>query len=149
MEVILLEKVGKLGELGDRVDVRPGYGRNYLLPFGKAVPATPDNVAEFEARRAELEKAAAERRQQAEARAEQLVETRIVISANAGDAGKLFGSIGTADIAAALTETGREVVKSEVSLPLGAIREVGEYEIDLQLHSDVKVTVTVAVVPEQ
>ncbi len=148
MQVILLEKVGKLGELGDQVTVKSGFGRNYLIPYGKAVPATASNVADFEARRAELEKAAAEKRGAAEARAAQLAELNVTITANAGDEGKLFGSIGTRDLSQAITEAGVEVSKSEVRLPTGVIREVGEYEVDIQLHSDVTQAVKVAVVPE-
>ena len=146
MEVILLEKVGRLGNLGDRVNVRAGYGRNYLVPFGKAVAATDDNVAEFEQRRAELEKAAADRRATAEARAAKLEGVNVTIEANAGDEGKLFGSIGTRDIAEAVTAAGVEVQKSEVRLPLGVIRATGDYEIDVQLHSDITTTINVSVV---
>ena len=146
MEVILLEKVGRLGNLGDRVNVRAGYGRNYLVPFGKAVAATDANVAEFEQRRAELEKAAAERRANAEARAASLEGVKVTIEANAGDEGKLFGSIGTRDIAEAVTAAGVEVQKSEVRLPLGVIRATGDYEIDVQLHSDITTTINVSVV---
>ncbi len=148
MEVILLERVGKLGNLGDRVKVKPGYGRNYLIPFGKAVAATKDNIASFEARRADLEAAAAERRAAALARAGQLEGLTVTIGANAGDEGKLFGSIGTRDIADAITAAGVEVQKSEVKLPLGVIRELGEYEISIQLDSDVQQAVTVAVVAQ-
>lgn len=137
MQVILLEKVGRLGNLGDKVNVKSGYGRNFLIPYKKAVAATEANIAEFEARRAELEKAAAERRGVAEARAAKLAELSVTIGANAGDEGKLFGSIGTRDIAEAVTKAGIDVDKSEVRLPNGVIREVGEYEIDIQLHSDV------------
>lgn len=149
MEVILLEKVGKLGTIGDKVNVKAGYGRNYLVPMSKAVFATAANLAAFEARRAELEAAAAEQRTAAEARGAQLagLET-ITIAANAGDEGKLFGSIGTQDIADALTAAGAEVVKSEVKLPEGALREIGEYDIDIQLHSDVTQVIKLAVVAE-
>jgi large subunit ribosomal protein L9 len=149
MEVILLEKVGKLGTIGDKVNVKAGYGRNYLIPTSKAVFATAANLAAFEARRAELEAAAAEQRTAAEARGTQLagLET-VTIAANAGDEGKLFGSIGTQDIADALTAAGAEVVKSEVKLPEGALREIGEYDIDIQLHSDVTQVIKLAVVAE-
>ncbi|MEH6616258.1 MAG: 50S ribosomal protein L9 [Porticoccus sp.] len=149
MEVILLEKVGKLGNIGDKVNVKAGYGRNYLVPTSKAVFATAANLAAFEARRAELEAAAAEQRAAAEVRGAQLagLET-ITIAANAGDEGKLFGSIGTQDIADALTAAGAEVVKSEVKLPEGALREIGEYDIDIQLHSDVTQAIKLAVVAE-
>ena len=148
MQVILLEKVGKLGGLGDQVTVKSGYGRNFLVPYGKAVPATATNVAEFEARRAELEKAAAEKRADAESRGEKLAELAVTIEANAGDEGKLFGSIGTRDIAEAITAAGVEVAKSEVRLPEGVLREVGEYQVDVQLHPEVMVAVNVNVVPE-
>jgi len=148
MQVILLEKVGKLGDLGDQINVKAGFGRNYLIPYGKAVPATEANVAEFEGRRAELEKAAAEKSSLAESRAEKLAELAITIEANAGDEGKLFGSIGTRDIAEAITATGQDVSKSEVRLPEGVIREVGEYEVDIQLHSDVTATIKLSVVAE-
>ncbi len=149
MEVILLEKVGKLGTIGDKVNVKAGYGRNYLVPTNKAVFATAANLAAFEARRAELEAAAAEQRTAAEARGAQLAGLdTITIAANAGDEGKLFGSIGTQDIADALTAAGAEVVKSEVKLPEGALREIGEYDIDIQLHSDVTQAIKLAVVAE-
>lgn len=146
MNVILLEKVGKLGDLGDQVSVKAGYGRNFLIPFGKAVPATKDNVASFEARRAELEAAAAEKLAQAQARAEKITALEAVtIEANAGDEGKLFGSIGTQDIADAITAAGADVAKSEVRLPLGAIREVGNFDVDIQLHGDVTATINISV----
>ncbi|MGS2723021.1 50S ribosomal protein L9 [Porticoccus sp. GXU_MW_L64] len=148
MEVILLEKIGKLGTIGDKVNVKAGYGRNYLIPNGKAVFATDANLAEFEARRAELEKAAADALAAAEARAAKLEEVAITIEANAGDEGKLFGSVGTDAIAEALESTGADVVKSEVRLPEGAIREVGEYEVDVQLHAEVTRTVKLAVVAQ-
>ncbi|MFB1011223.1 MAG: 50S ribosomal protein L9 [Thiopseudomonas sp.] len=137
MEVILLEKVANLGNLGDKVSVKAGYGRNYLLPQGKATAATPENIAEFEARRAELERIAAEKRAAAEARAAQLNELVVTITANVGEEGKLFGSIGTQDIADALTASGIEVAKSEVRLSEGTIRQTGEYDIKLQLHTEV------------
>lgn len=137
MEVILLERVGRLGTVGDRVKVRSGYGRNYLLPQGKAITATASNIAEFEARRAELEASAGERKMNAESRAAKLAEMVVTITANAGDEGKLFGSIGARDIADAITSAGVDVAKSEVKLPSGTLREVGQYEIDLQLHVDV------------
>lgn len=137
MDVILLEKVGRLGSVGDKVSVKPGYGRNYLLPKGKAITATASNVAAFEARRAELEKSAAERKQQAEARAAALAELVVTIKANAGDEGKLFGSVGARDIAQAITAAGVAVSKAEVKLPSGALRDIGEYSVDVQLHVDV------------
>jgi len=148
MEVILLEKVGKLGSLGDKVSVRAGYGRNFLIPFGKAVPANDANIAEFEARRAELEKAAAEKLAQANARAEQLNDKSVTIVSKAGDEGKLFGSIGVRDIADAVTASGIEVAKSEVRLPQGSIRNIGEFDITLQLHSEVNATIKLVVVSE-
>lgn len=148
MEIILLERVGKLGNLGDKVTVKSGYGRNFLIPFGKAVPATATNVADFEARRAELEKAAAEKLAAAEARAEQINGFTLNIAANAGDEGKLFGSIGPRDIAEAMTEAGVEASKAEVRMPEGPIRNVGEFEIDVQVHSDVTATLNVTVVAE-
>lgn len=149
MEVILLEKVGRLGTVGDKVNVRSGYGRNYLLPQRKAIVATADNLANFEARRAELEAAANEKKAAAQSRAEKLAELVVCIGANAGDEGKLFGSIGARDIAEAITKAGVEVSKSEVKLPSGPLRETGEYEIDVQLYVDVMQTVKVVVEPQQ
>lgn len=147
MEVILLETVGNLGGLGDKVDVKPGYGRNYLIPQGKAVPATAGNIAEFEARRAELERAAAEAEAAARGRAESLEALDVIrIGAQAGEEGKLFGSVGTRDIAAAISAAGCEVDKSEVRLPDGALRETGDYSIALQLHPDVMAEVNISVV---
>lgn len=146
MEVILLEKITNLGNLGDKVSVKGGYARNFLLPQGKATAATAENVAAFEARRAELERLATEKRASAEARADQLNELEITITATAGDEGKLFGSIGTADIAEALTGAGLEVAKSEVRLPNGTIRQTGEYEVALHLHTDVEASIRLVVV---
>jgi large subunit ribosomal protein L9 len=148
MQVILLEKIGRLGNLGDKVNVKPGYGRNFLIPYGKAVAASKTNIEEFERRRAELEAAAAANRAGAEARAARLVELVVTISANAGDEGKLFGSIGTRDIADAVTAAGVEINKSEVRLPNGVIREIGEYDIDIQVHSDVTQAIKLKVVAE-
>jgi large subunit ribosomal protein L9 len=148
MEVILLEKVGKLGNVGDKVAVKSGFGRNFLIPQGKALPATEANVAEFEARRSELEAAAADKKTAAEARAAHLAEVTAVIKANAGDEGKLFGSIGTRDIAEAITAAGVEVTKAEVRLPEGALRELGEYEVDIQTHSEVSQLVKVVIEAE-
>lgn len=148
MEVILLDKVGKLGNVGDRVEVKAGFGRNFLLPTGKAIPATAANIAEFEAKRAELEAAAASKVSEAEGRAAKLADLSVTIAANAGDEGKLFGSIGTRDIAEAITAAGVDVAKAEVKLPQGALREVGEYEVDVQLHSDVIATVKVVIEAE-
>ena len=149
MEVILLENIGNLGALGDTVDVKPGYGRNFLIPQGKAVPATQDNVAKFETRRAELEAAAAETLAAAQARGEALTALEAVnIAATAGEEGKLFGSVGTRDIAEALTAAGCEVDKSEVRLPEGAIRVLGEYEIMIQVHAEVSSSVAIHIVAE-
>jgi large subunit ribosomal protein L9 len=146
MEVILLEKVGKLGNIGDKVAVKSGFCRNFLIPQGKALLATPTNVAEFEARRDELEAAATEQKNRALARAEKLSALSVTISANAGDEGKLFGSIGARDIAEAISAAGEAVVKSEVRLPQGALRELGEHDIDIQLHTEVMQTVTLTIV---
>lgn len=148
MEVILLDKVGKLGSIGDKVTVKSGYGRNFLLPQGKAVAATEKNIAEFETRRAALEASAAAKIADAQVRAAKLAELTVTIAANAGDEGRLFGSIGTRDIADAITAAGVEVTKSEVRLPEGALREVGEYNIDVQLHSEVTQAVKLLVVAE-
>ena len=149
MEVILLENISNLGGLGDKVDVKAGFGRNYLIPQGKAVPATEAAIAPFETRRAELEAAAAETLAAAEARAEAINGLQLItIPANAGEEGKLFGSIGTRDIAEAVGAAGVEVDKSEVRLPEGALREIGEYEIGIQVHGDVTAIISVAVVPE-
>jgi len=149
MEVILLEKVENLGNLGDVVRVRSGFGRNYLLPQGKARMATPDNIKYFEERRRELERAAQDAFTAAQARAEQLEGLSVTVTAKAGDEGKLFGSVGTADIADAVTAAGVEVSRREVQLPEGPIRVTGEYQIELHLHADVQSTVTVVVEAEQ
>lgn len=148
MNVILLERIGKLGDLGDEVAVKPGYARNFLIPKGKAVRATAENRAVFEERRAELERVAAERLSEAQERAAKLADLSITLVVKAGDEGKLYGSVGTQDIAEAVIAKGVEVEKSEIRLPEGPIRTVGEYEIDLQFHSDVTVPIRVAVVPE-
>ncbi|MCE8020264.1 50S ribosomal protein L9 [Halomonas sp. MCCC 1A11036] len=148
MEVILLDNIGKLGGLGDKVTVKPGYGRNYLVPYGLAVPATKDNLEAFQAQRAELEAQAAERKAIAESRAAQLAEIELSLVAKAGDEGKLFGSIGPRDLAEALGQAGIEVAKSEVRMPEGPIRQTGEYDIDLHLHAEVDATVRVVVVAE-
>ncbi len=148
MDVILLDKVGKLGTVGDKVAVKSGFGRNFLIPQGKAIPATSANVAEFEERRVELEAAAADKKLAAEARATQLEDLKVVIPANAGDEGKLFGSIGARDIADAITAAGAEVSKSEVKLPEGTLRELGEYEIVIQLHVEVSQTIQLIVEAE-
>lgn len=149
MEVILLQKVANLGNIGDRVKVRPGFGRNYLLPQGKATLATPENVAKFEARRAELERIAREELENAQQRAEALKDFRLTITAKAGTEGKLFGSIGTADIAEACTRAGHKVARSEVRLPNGPLRMVGEHVVNLHLHADVDVPLHITIVPEE
>ena len=147
MDVILLDKIGKLGNVGDKVAVKAGFGRNYLIPQGKALPATENNLAEFETRRAELEAKVAEQLATAEARAEKVNALEaVVIASKAGDEGKLFGSIGTRDIADAITAAGVEVAKSEVRLPEGALRNTGEFEISVQLHSEVFAAVNLQVV---
>ncbi|WP_447529316.1 50S ribosomal protein L9 [Vreelandella sp. TE19] len=148
MEVILLDKIGKLGGLGDKVTVKPGYGRNYLVPYGLAVPATKENVEAFDAQRAELEAQAAERKAEAEARAEQLNDIELSLVSKSGDEGKLFGSIGPRDLADAISSAGIDVAKSEVRMPLGPIRQTGEYDIALHLHAEVDATVRVVVVAE-
>ncbi len=148
MEVILLDKIGKLGGLGDKVTVKPGYGRNFLVPYGHAVPATKENIAAFEAQRVELEAQAAERKSEAEARAEQLNDIELSLVSKAGDEGKLFGSIGPRDLADAISSAGIEVAKSEVRMPLGPIRQTGEYDIELRLHAEVNATVRVVVMAE-
>ncbi len=146
MEVILLKKVANLGNIGDRVSVKSGYGRNFLLPTGKATLATVTNIAKFEAQRSELEKKAAADLTSAEARAVALKDYRLTISAKAGSEGKLFGSIGTSDIAEALTRVGHPVERAEVRMPAGPIRVTGEVVLTIHLHTDVNVDVTVVVV---
>lgn len=148
MEVILLEKVENLGGLGDKVKVRAGYARNYLVPHGKAKYATAANIAEFEARRAELEKAAADALAAAEARRAKLDGVTVTVTAKSGGEGKLFGSVGTSDVAHALNEAGYEVEKREIRMPQGPIRMAGEYAIGVHLHTDVNATVTVQVLAE-
>jgi len=149
MDVILLQKVANLGAIGDRVNVKSGYGRNFLLPKGKATLATPANVARFEARRADLEKAATDELGSAEARAAALKEFTLKIAAKAGNEGKLFGSIGTSDIAEACTAQGHKIARSEVRLPTGPIRMVGDHQVTLHLHTDVDVQLQVSVVAEE
>jgi len=149
MEVILLEKVRNLGGLGDQVKVKSGYGRNYLIPTGKAVMATKDNVAKFEERRAELEAKASEQLSAAQARADKLAGLGVVtIAARAGDEGKLFGSVSAADIADAVTAAGVEVAKSEVKLPEGPLRNTGDFELQVVLHTDVEQNISVQIVAE-
>ena len=148
MNVILLERIANLGNLGDSVKVKAGYGRNFLIPQGKAVPATPANVEKFEARRAELEQAAAEKLADAEARKHSLNNLSITIKQKAGDEGKLFGSVGTSDIAHAINDAGIAVEKREIRLPNGPIRQIGAHAIEVELHSDVIADITVNVEPE-
>jgi large subunit ribosomal protein L9 len=146
MNVILLENVENLGSIGDLVKVKPGYGRNYLLPQGKAALATPENMKEIEARRAELEKAAAEELAAAKTRAGAIEGMELVISANAGPEGKLFGSVGPIDIADAFEKVQVEVERSEIRMPEGPIQELGEFTIGLHLHPEVDVDINVRVV---
>jgi large subunit ribosomal protein L9 len=148
MEVILLENIAKLGDLGDRVSVKAGYGRNFLIPLQKAVPATAENVEVFESRKADLQKQADEKLNQAQARAEKIAELKISITSKAGEEGKLFGSITVRDIAQAATSRGVEIEKSEVRLPDGPLRELGEYEINIHLHSEVNALLKVVVIAE-
>ena len=148
MNVILLERVANLGNLGDSVKVRAGYGRNYLIPQGKAVPATPENVEKFEARRVELEKTATEKLSIAQARKDALANVSITLQQKAGDEGKLFGSVGTSDLAHAITAAGVQVEKREIRLPNGPIRQIGQHDIEIELHSDVIATIMVNVEPE-
>lgn len=148
MEVILLEKIANLGNLGDRVTIKSGYGRNYLIPQGKAAKATVAKIKEFEERRAELEKNAAEKLAAATARGESISKLSISIAHKTGDEGRLFGSVGTQNIADAITAAGVKVEKSEVRMPNGVIRHVGEYNIAINLHTDVVVTLPVKIVSE-
>jgi large subunit ribosomal protein L9 len=149
MQVILLESIRNLGELGDSVSVANGYGRNFLLPKGKAVPATKDNVEKFEARRAELEEKAAGILAAATAKAAQIAELAVTIGAHSGDEGKLFGSVGTKDIAEAVSAAGVAVEKHEVRLPNGALRNTGEFEVEIHLHSDVNATLKLTIVADE
>lgn len=146
MQVILLEKVANLGDLGDQVKVRPGYGRNFLIPQKKAVPATKANIEAFEVRRAELEKVAAEALEAATARAGQVAAVgTLTLARNAGEEGKLFGSVGPADIAEALTAAGVEVEKREVIMPEGPLHSLGEFVVQVRTHTDVTQDITVAI----
>jgi large subunit ribosomal protein L9 len=149
MELILLQKVANLGNIGDRVRVKSGYGRNYLLPQGKATLATAANVARFEARRAELERAANDELSRAQQRAAAIKDFKLSIIAKAGSEGKLFGSVGTADIAEAATAAGHAVARSEVRLPSGPLRSVGDHSVTLHLHADVEVELPVSIVAEE
>ena len=146
MNVILLENVENLGSIGDLVKVKPGYGRNYLLPQGKAALATPENMKEIEARRAELEKAAAEELAAAKKRAGAIEGMELVIQANAGPEGKLFGSVGPIDIADAFEQVQVEVERSEIRMPEGPVQELGEFQVGVHLHPEIDVDITVRVV---
>ena len=148
MDVILLQKVKNLGNLGDRVKVKPGYSRNFLIPYGKAVPATAANVADFDKRRAEFEARANETLAAAEARKARLEGASVTIKANASTEGKLYGSVGPRDIAEALTAAGHKVGKSEVIMGEGPLRHIGEHEVLVHLHADVEVPVKVVIEPE-
>ena len=148
MNIILMESVNNLGDLGDEVTVKPGFARNFLIPNGKAVQANADNRAVFEGRRAELESAANEKLGVATGRAEKLVELVLTMVVKTGEEDRLYGSVGTQDIANALVAEGHEVARSEVRMPEGVIRSAGEYDISLQLHSEVTVDIKVNVVPE-
>lgn len=146
MEVILQEDVRRLGNLGEQVRVKPGYARNYLLPKGIAVRATPENIEAFEARRAELEKKAAEVRQAAEKRGEAIAAVgTVTLKRKATEEGKLFGAIAASDVADAITEGGAEVERKEVTFPDGVVRETGEFQVEVHLHSDVIQTLTLVV----
>lgn len=148
MQVILLQRIVNLGKLGDTVDVKPGYGRNYLIPQGKALPATAANIEKFEARRAELEAIEAEELASAQKRADSLCDVNVIMRAKTGEEGKLFGSIGTRDIADALTKSGLEVDRSEINLPEGTLRQVGEYHVTVQLHHDITAQILVTILSE-
>jgi large subunit ribosomal protein L9 len=149
MDVILLNKVENLGNLGDMVSVKSGYGRNFLIPAGKAVPATTENRKAFEERRAELEKAVADALAIAESRRDTLSDLSVTIAHKAGDEGKLFGSVGTVEIVEAVIASGVEIQKQEVRMPSGAIRQVGVFDIELHLHPEINVVIKVEVQPEE
>jgi len=149
MEVILLQKVANLGNIGDKVKVKSGYGRNFLLPKGKATVATAENVAQFESRRAEIEKAAKAELDAAEARAKKLEGLKLTLTAKAGGEGKLFGSVGTTDIAEAVRKAGHEIERAEVRLPQGPIRQAGEHVVQLHLHTDLTVELPVVIIGEE
>ena len=149
MDIILLQKVANLGNIGDRVKVKSGFGRNFLLPQGKATLATPSNVAKFEERRSELERVAREQATSASERAATLKDFKLTLTAKAGTEGKLFGSIGTADIAEAATKAGLKVSRAEVRLPGGPLRMVGDHVVQLHLHADVDVPLNVTIVAEE
>lgn len=149
MQVILLEKIDKIGSLGDLVDVKSGFARNFLLPQGKAEMATKDNIEAFAQRRAELEKQQAETLAAAEARAAKLEGLSVTITSRSGTEGKLFGSVGTEEIRAAIVDAGVEIEKKEIRMPDGPLRNVGEHPISLHLHADINAEVTVIVVGEE
>jgi large subunit ribosomal protein L9 len=149
MEILLLENIENLGKLGDRVDVRPGYARNYLFPTGKAKFATVENIAEFETRRAELERAATQAQETAEARRDELNGRTLTIPAKTGTEGRLFGSIGPADIVRAAHAAGIEIARREIIMPTGTLRHTGDYEIELHLYTNVNATIHVSVIPEE
>ena len=149
MEIILMQKVANLGNIGDKVKVKAGYGRNFLLPQGKATLATPENVAKFEARRAEFEKAAKEELSSAQARAAKLEGFKLSLTAKAGGEGKLFGSVGNSDIVEALKKAGHTLERSEVRMPNGPIRQAGEHVVQLHLHTDVNVDLPVVIIGEE
>ncbi|MDO4251058.1 MAG: 50S ribosomal protein L9 [Moraxella sp.] len=148
MQVILLQRIVNLGKLGETVNVKAGYGRNYLIPQGKALPATEANIAKFEARRAELEAQEAAELAEAKKRADSLTDVNVIMRAKSGDEGKLFGSIGARDIADALTKSGLEVDRSEVKMPDGSFRQIGEYTVTIQLHHDVTANIVVTILSE-
>jgi len=149
MEIILIQKVANLGNIGDKVKVKSGYGRNYLLPQGKATLATPENLAKFEARRAEFEKAAKEELASAQARAAKLEGFKLSLTAKAGGEGKLFGSVGNSDIVEALNKAGHPVERAEVRMPNGPIRQAGEHVVQIHLHTDVNVDLPVVIIGEE
>lgn len=149
MEVVLLEKIKNLGTLGDKVNVKPGYGRNFLIPQGKAVPATKANIEAFEARRAELEQTQKDIQDRAEARSRHLKEVSVIITAKVAMEGKLFGSVGAAEIVEAVKLQGLELAKHELRLPNGPLRFVGDYEVVVHLHADVNSSIKVKVIPDK
>jgi large subunit ribosomal protein L9 len=149
MEIILLQKVANLGQIGDRVKVKPGYARNFLVPTGKATMATPANIAKFEAQRTDLEAKANAELAAAQARALKFESFKLEIKAKAGAEGKLFGSIGTADIAEAAVAAGQPITRSEVRMPNGPIRSTGDHQVQLHLHTDVDVTLPVTIIAEE
>ena len=149
MQVILLEKIGKLGELGEQVNVRPGYGRNFLIPSGKAVPATPENIEKFEAQRAELEQAQADTFAAAQARAEQVNDLEIILPRRIVSDDRLYGSVSVSDIAEAVQAAGQQVTKHEIRLPDGPFRTLGDYEVELHLHADVSARINLKIIAEQ